>query len=66
MQAAKLDLLMRTYTLLAIASNTRQEQLGYAIKAQGCGVALLRSATAGKEDCSNAPGQFETSSGRLR
>ena len=66
MQAAKLDLLMRTYTLLAIASNTRQEQLGYAIKAQGCGVALLRSAIAGEEDSSKAPGQFEASSDRLK
>lgn len=60
MQAANLDLLMRIYMLLATASNTRQEQLGYAIKAQGCGVSLLRSVIAGKEDNSKAPGQLET------
>ena len=51
---------MRIYMLLATASNTRQEQLGYAIKAQGCGVSLLRSVIAGKEDNSKAPGQLET------
>ena len=50
---------MRIYTLLATASNTRQEQLGYAIKAQGCGVSLLKSVIAGTEDSSNAPGPLE-------
>ena len=63
MQAANLDLLMRIYTLLATASNTRQEQLGYAIKAQGCGVSLLKSVIAGTEDSSNAPGLLEAAQG---
>lgn len=50
---------MRTYTLLATASNTRQEQLGYAVKAQVCSVSLLKSGIASSEDNSNTAGQFE-------
>lgn len=42
MQAAQLDLLLRIYILLASASNMRQEQCQFAIKAQNCGVLLLR------------------------
>ena len=50
---------MRAYTLLATASNTRQEQLGYAVKAQSCGISLLQSGITSSEDNSNAAGQFE-------
>ena len=48
-QAADLDLLMRIYTLLAVSSNTRQEQSTSAIKAQGCGVLLLQNSLAASE-----------------
>ncbi|KAL3130482.1 hypothetical protein ABBQ38_008299 [Trebouxia sp. C0009 RCD-2024] len=50
LQAANLDLLMRIYTLLATAANTRQIQSGFAIKAQACGVSLLLRSTGNTED----------------
>lgn len=50
---------MRTYTLLAMASNTRQEQSSYAIKAQRCGISLLMNSTEGSTEGSNSAGQCE-------
>lgn len=60
LQAANLDMLMRIYTLLATAANTRQEQSAFAIKAQACGVSLLLRSTGNVED-SKATGGFKPS-----
>ena len=64
LQAPNLDLLMRVYTLLATAANTRQEQSGFAIKAQVCGVSLLLRSTSNTKD-SKAAGESRQGKGSM-
>lgn len=46
MQAADQDLLLRIYSLLSTAANTRLEQCTFATRAQGCAVGLLQASIA--------------------